>query len=112
MAETASGRICTATAICRASCARSAAQGRASGSSTRPEGFTSSHRSGDSVVVIEAAESFPPTNSKASVYVHVDDVDAAQKRAIEMGATSTAPAEDKPYQERACGVKDNFGNTW
>ena len=69
---------------------------------------------GDSVVVIEAGESFPPGAelTKASIYVYVDNVDAAYKRAMEMGATSIAPPEDKPYQERACGVKDTFGNTW
>src|SRR5690348_6211950 len=48
---------------------------------------------GDSVVVIEAGESFPPNAglTRASIYVYVDNVDAAYKRAMEMGATSIAP---------------------
>jgi PhnB protein len=29
-----------------------------------------------------------------------------------MGATSVSAPENKPYQERACGVRDSFGNTW
>ena len=69
---------------------------------------------GDSIIVLEAAESFPTGSgvTQNSTYVYVADVDAAYKRALAMGATSIAPPEDKPYQERACGVKDSFGNTW
>ena len=69
---------------------------------------------GDSMVVIEAGESFPPTAglTKASIYVYVENVDAAYEHAMEMGATSISAPEDKPYQERACGVKDTFGNIW
>ena len=33
-------------------------------------------------------------------------------RAMAAGATSVAAPEDKPYQERAAGIKDSFGNTW
>ncbi len=36
----------------------------------------------------------------------------ADQRALEMGAASIAAPEDKPYQERACGVRDSFGNAW
>jgi PhnB protein len=69
---------------------------------------------GDSLIVLEAAAEFPPTSgvTKNSTYVYVDNVDAAYKRAMEMGATPISPPEDKPYQERGCGVKDSFGNTW
>jgi PhnB protein len=69
---------------------------------------------GDSIVVIEAAESFPlgAHTTQNSIYVYVEDVDAAYQRAMKFGATSIAPPEEKPYQERACGVKDSFGNTW
>ncbi len=69
---------------------------------------------GDSIVVIEAAESFPAGSgvTKNSIYVYVGDVDAAYKRAMEMGATSVGAPEQKPYQERQCGVKDTFGNMW
>lgn len=70
-------------------------------------------RIGDSVLVIEAGE-FPPnvTPTRASVYVYVEDVDEAYKRALEWGATSAAEPEDKPYEERGAGVRDPFGNIW
>jgi PhnB protein len=67
---------------------------------------------GDSMIVMEAAESFPPGATQNSVYVYVEDVDAAYRRALELGATSITPPADKPYQERQCGVKDSFGNVW
>ncbi|HKN02128.1 MAG TPA: VOC family protein [Candidatus Binataceae bacterium] len=68
---------------------------------------------GCSVVVIEAGE-LPPAvvPTRSSIYVFVEDVDAACKRALEAGATSITAPEDKPYQERGAGVKDTFGNTW
>jgi PhnB protein len=68
---------------------------------------------GDSVVVIEAGDL--PADVVAtisSVYVYVDDVDATYARALELGATALAEPEDKPYDERAAGVKDRFGNIW
>ncbi len=67
----------------------------------------------DSVLVIEAGE-LPPdlTPTRASVYVYVEDVDEVYKRALEWGATSVAAPEDKPYEERAAGVQDSFGNIW
>jgi PhnB protein len=69
---------------------------------------------GDSIIVIEAAESFPAGSgvTQNSTHVYVENVDVAYRRAMELGATSIAAPEDKPYQERACGVKDSFGNTW
>jgi PhnB protein len=44
--------------------------------------------------------------------LYVRDVDGAYKRALEAGASSLARPEDRPYQERAAGVKDSFGNIW
>jgi PhnB protein len=76
-------------------------------------GFHIEARIGDSMVVLEVGN-FPahikPT--PASIYVYVADVDRAYRRALEAGAISIAAPEDKPYQERAAGVKDSFGNTW
>jgi len=76
-------------------------------------GFHIEARIGDSMVVLEVG-TFPaqvkPT--AASIYVYVADVDRAYRRALEAGATSIAAPEDKPYQERAAGVKDSFGNIW
>jgi len=67
---------------------------------------------GDSVVVLEVSDPPHASATPASVYVYVPDVDAAYGRALEAGAEEVAPPEDKPYDERAAGVKDSFGNTW
>ena len=77
-----------------------------------PKSFHIESRIGDSVVVLETGD--PPSNEAtvASVYVYAEDVDAVYRRALEFGATSVATPEDKPYQERAAGVKDSFGNIW
>ncbi len=77
-------------------------------------GFHLETEIGDSIIVIEGAESFPVGSgvTQNSVYVYVENVDETYQRAMKIGATSVAAPEDKPYQERACGVKDSFGNTW
>ena len=68
---------------------------------------------GDTVLVIEAGESFPGNPGPCSVYIYVPDVDAAYERAMRVeGVTSLNSPEDKPYKERQCGLKDAFGNTW
>ena len=67
---------------------------------------------GDSMVVMEVSDPPHPSGAPASIYVYVDDVDASYQRALAAGATSITAPEDKPYQERAAGVKDSFGNTW
>lgn len=70
-------------------------------------------RVGDSVIIVEAGGA-PVCGEapSASVYVYVDDVDAAYTRALEVGATTVEPPSDKPYGERSCGVRDPSGNTW
>ena len=67
---------------------------------------------GDSAVMVEAGE-LPAEHSptSASVYVYVEDVDAAYRRAMEAGAEKIAEPEDKPYGERGCGFRA-YGNTW
>jgi PhnB protein len=67
---------------------------------------------GDSVIVLEVGDPPPASAAPASVYLYVPDVDAAYGRALEAGATEISPPQDKPYDERAAGVKDTFGNTW
>jgi PhnB protein len=67
---------------------------------------------GDSMIVMEVSDPPHPGGKPASIYVYVDDVDASYQRALAAGATSVAAPEDKPYQERAAGVKDSFGNIW
>jgi uncharacterized glyoxalase superfamily protein PhnB len=68
---------------------------------------------GDSVVVVEAGE-LPAdiTPTIASIYVYVEDPDAAYARALEAGAKSISEPEDKHYEERSAGIQDPFGNTW
>lgn len=75
-------------------------------------GFHVEARIGDSVVVIEASDAWVNPPRPQAVYVYVPDVDDAFIRAIAMGATLLGDVEDKPYQERACAVRDPFGNTW
>jgi len=45
-------------------------------------------------------------------YLYLPNVDAAYRRALEMGATSTAEPVDQPYGDRNAGVRDVFGNQW
>jgi len=48
----------------------------------------------------------------AAIYLYIDNVDAAYKRALAAGATSLSEPEDQPYGDRNAGVKDAFGNIW
>jgi PhnB protein len=48
----------------------------------------------------------------ASIYVYVEDVDAAYERAIAAGATSIMPPADQFYGDRHSGVQDTHGNQW
>ena len=45
-------------------------------------------------------------------YLYLPNVDAAYRRALEAGATSTAEPKDQPYGDRNAGVRDVFGNLW
>jgi PhnB protein len=69
-------------------------------------------RLGDSMLVLELGTFEGMEVTKSSIYVYVEDVDRAYRRALELGATSLAAPEQKPYHERQAGVKDGFGNTW
>ena len=75
-------------------------------------GFHVEAKIGDSMIVMEVSDPPHPSGKPASIYVYIDDVDAAYQRALAAGATSVAAPENKPYRERAAGVKDSFGNTW
>ncbi len=77
-----------------------------------PNGFHVEARVGDSVIVLEASDPPPQGGQPSSIYVYVADVDAAYERALQGGAEAVSPPEDKPYDERAAGVRDRFGNTW
>jgi len=64
-------------------------------------------RIGDSVVEMGDSEARPMT-----LYVYVDDPDAAYRKALAAGATSLWEPVDQPYGERNAGVVDPFGNQW
>jgi PhnB protein len=46
------------------------------------------------------------------LYVFVDDVDDAHKRAVEAGAISMVEPKDRPYGHRNSQIRDPFGNVW
>jgi PhnB protein len=60
-------------------------------------------------------ESFGPTHlggTYGAIYLHVDDADAAWKRAIDAGATVTRPLTDAFWGERDGQILDPFGHRW
>jgi PhnB protein len=77
-----------------------------------PSSFHIEAAIGDSVLVLEVSDPPHKTAAPASVYVYVPDVDAAYYRAIQAGAADVSAPADKPYNERAAGVRDRSGNTW
>ncbi len=68
-------------------------------------------RIGDSVIML--ADSTPKRSAIPSqLYVYLDDVDVAYKRALEAGETSVQVRTDQFYGDRTAGVKDPTGNFW
>jgi uncharacterized glyoxalase superfamily protein PhnB len=65
---------------------------------------------GDSLVMISDAGARPPMN--AFLYVYVDDVDAAHRRAVAAGARALEEPLDTPYGDRRSMIVDRWGNTW
>ncbi len=63
-----------------------------------------------SVMISEAGRGFPP--SHVSLYLYVEDADAAMARAIEAGMEKIMDAADMDYGDRQGGVKDKAGNIW
>jgi PhnB protein len=78
-----------------------------------PDGGEVELRIGDSAVALALGDEFPDgVATRASIYVYVEDADATYEQALRNGATPIAAPEDKPYGERAGGVRDGFGNVW
>jgi uncharacterized glyoxalase superfamily protein PhnB len=67
-------------------------------------------RIGDSMVMIGGGPDVSPATGM--IYLYVDDVKAAYKRALYAGATSIQEPGDTPDGERRGGVRDAFGNLW
>ena len=66
---------------------------------------------GDSVLEMGEAHG-PYQPMPTTFYLYVPDVDAAYRRALGAGATSTGEPADQSYGARNAGVKDPFGNQW
>jgi PhnB protein len=74
---------------------------------------------GDSVVML--SDPFPQSSVKpptqvggttAGLFMYVEDVDAAYRRAIDAGATETMPPADMFWGDRFGTVTDPFGHSW
>ena len=74
---------------------------------------------GNSIVMLSdpfpQATAKPPTqvgDTTAGLFMYVEDVDAAFKRAIEAGATEKMPPADMFWGDRFGSVTDPFGHAW
>ena len=47
-----------------------------------------------------------------TIHLHVDNVDALAKRAVEAGAKILMEPTDQPHGERQCRLRDPFGHEW
>ena len=67
---------------------------------------------GDSIVMMgEPTDKIGPM--PASIFLRVDDADAAYQRALQAGGASVSEPTDQPHAgERYGGVKDPCGNLW
>ena len=74
---------------------------------------------GDSKVML--SDPFPQSSAQppkkvgattASIFMYVEDTDAAIKKAADAGATITMEAEDQFWGDRFGSVEDPFGHTW
>ena len=50
--------------------------------------------------------------TSVSIFMYVDDVDAAFKRAIDAGATAEMEPDDMFWGDRFCSLRDPFGHSW
>jgi PhnB protein len=74
------------------------------------EGTPSDIRIGDSILMVSEAGVRDATRS--FLYVYVEDIDAAYRRALEAGAATIEVPQNMFYGDRRAAVKDPFGNTW
>jgi PhnB protein len=74
---------------------------------------------GDSVLML--SDPFPMQNAKSpkelggtsvSMFLYVEDVDAAFKQAVDEGATSTMEPDDMFWGDRFGALMDPFGHAW
>ncbi|MQM26890.1 VOC family protein [Glycomyces albidus] len=76
---------------------------------------------GDSVVMVDdaspvAGTKAPPeggfSGTPCSLFVYVEDVDAAVSRAVELGASLDGAVEDRFYGDRTGSIIDPWGHAW
>jgi PhnB protein len=67
-------------------------------------------RIGDTIVMMGSGPEM--SESAATLYTYVDDVDATFERAIAAGGVSFERPADQEYGDRRAGVRDPFGNKW
>jgi PhnB protein len=65
---------------------------------------------GSFVEMGEAHDQWQPM--PATLYLYVDDVDAAYARALGAGATMVESPSEQPYGARRAAVRDGFGHVW
>jgi PhnB protein len=74
---------------------------------------------GDSLVML--SDPFPQSSTRppkeiggtsVSIFMYVEDVDAAVKQAVDAGATVLMEVEDQFWGDRFGTVSDPFGHTW
>ncbi len=82
----------------------------------RPDGtiYHAEVRIGDSMVMMgePAGDAEEAPETPGTLYVYVEDADAAYERALQAGATSIMEPTDMFYGDRNAGVEDAFGNLW
>jgi PhnB protein len=66
---------------------------------------------GDSTIMLgQSTEQWP--EATATLYLYLDDVDAAYQRAVAAGATSLGEPKDQFWGDRMGGFSDSNGNKW
>lgn len=68
-------------------------------------------RIGDSTVMVgEASEAYPPTQTNC--YLYVENADRAMAQALGAGGKLEMAVADMPYGDRQGGIRDPHGNIW
>lgn len=72
-------------------------------------------------VLVMLADEFPEHGIRSplafggtgtTIHLHVDDVDALTRRAVDAGAVVTRAPADQPHGERQSRFRDPFGHEW
>lgn len=68
-------------------------------------------RIGDTVIMVAKTQKGHPAGGGA-LYIWMENVDAAYRRALEAGATTMREPADQDYGTREATIKDTQGNAW